>query len=205
MSEGALTARLQSYAPSVKHTNACPQICDLLTTSPNNLNGPLFPFKTELFQSRLLKTRQKLNSGEPLLIYVICTPEKCFNLSAIGCFALNISEKVAEGFDFQTFQKCSGLTAGKTNRRSWKTNRGVGKSIGGVVGTIGANGFCVGPMKTRVQAKPRRGCKPSAQGKRAKRPAPWVLSRGVRCAPGGGKSSDRSVQIHRQRRVKFPM
>ena len=137
-------------------------------------------------------------------IYVFFRSKKCFNPSAFCFFVLSVNAKWAEGFENQTFQHVSAVQ-GKPIGGVGKSIGGVGKPIGGVVGTIGANGFCVGPMKTRVQAKPRRGCKPSAQGKRAKRAAPWVQSRGVRCAPGGGKSSDRSVQIHRQRRVTFPM
>ena len=56
------------------------------------------------------------------------------------------------------------------------------------------------PRKRRqaFNAKPRRGCKHPAQGKRAKRATPWVRQRGFRYAPGGGKSSDRSVQTRRR-------
>ena len=49
-----------------------------------------------------------------------------------------------------------------------------------------------------VQRAPRRGNKLPAQGKRAQRATPWVRQTGFRCAPGGGKSSNRGVQIERQ-------
>ena len=42
-------------------------------------------------------------------LYAISTLEKLFNLSASLRFSLSIREKVAEGFDFQTFQNCSTL------------------------------------------------------------------------------------------------
>ena len=42
-------------------------------------------------------------------LYAISTLEKLFNLSASLCFSLSIRGKVAEGFDFQTFQNCSTL------------------------------------------------------------------------------------------------
>ena len=42
-------------------------------------------------------------------LYAISTLEKLFNLSALLRFSLSIREKVAERFDFQTFQNCSTL------------------------------------------------------------------------------------------------
>ena len=42
-------------------------------------------------------------------LYAISTLEKLFNLSASLCFSLSIRGKVAERFDFQTFQNCSTL------------------------------------------------------------------------------------------------
>ena len=42
-------------------------------------------------------------------LYAISTLEKLFNLSASLCFSMSIRGKVAEGFDFQTFQNCSTL------------------------------------------------------------------------------------------------
>ena len=44
-------------------------------------------------------------------LYAISTLEKLFNLSASLCFSLSIRGKVAEGFDFQTFQHCSAMNA----------------------------------------------------------------------------------------------
>ena len=44
---------------------------------------------------------------------------------------------------------------------------------------------------TRIVRAPRRGNELTAQGKRAKRAAPWVGPKGFRYAPGGGKSNDR--------------
>ena len=46
---------------------------------------------------------------EKALLYAILTLEKSFNLSAACCFALVFIEKVAEEFDFQTFQHCSAV------------------------------------------------------------------------------------------------
>ena len=42
-------------------------------------------------------------------LYAISTLEKLFNLSASLRFSLSIKGKVAERFDFQTFQNCSTL------------------------------------------------------------------------------------------------
>ena len=46
---------------------------------------------------------------EKALLYAISTLEKSFNLSANCRFALVFIEKVAEWFDFQTFQHCSAI------------------------------------------------------------------------------------------------
>ena len=46
---------------------------------------------------------------EKALQYAILTLEKSFNLSAAYRFALGFSAKVAEEFDFQTFQHCSAV------------------------------------------------------------------------------------------------
>ena len=43
------------------------------------------------------------------IIYVFLTPKKCFNPSAFFRNLLKISVKVAERFDFQTFQHCSAI------------------------------------------------------------------------------------------------
>ena len=56
-----------------------------------------------------------------------------------------------------------------------------------------------------VQRAPRRGNKLPAQGKRAQRATPWVRLEGFRYAPGGGKSSDRDVQIERTGRSFTPV
>ena len=56
-----------------------------------------------------------------------------------------------------------------------------------------------------VQRAPQRGNKPPAQGKRAQRATPWVRLEGFRYAPGGGKSSDRDVQIERTGRSFTPV
>ena len=46
---------------------------------------------------------------EKALLYAILTLEKSFNLSATCRFALGFSAKVAERYDFQTFQHCSAI------------------------------------------------------------------------------------------------
>ena len=66
-----------------------------------------------------------------------------------------------------------------------------------------AEGFALVPRQTAIprkrrqafNAKPRRGCKLPAQGKRAQRATPWVLSRRKRYAPGGGKSHGRNASV----------
>ena len=46
---------------------------------------------------------------EKALLYAFLIPEKSFNVSAACLFALGFIAKVAEGFDFQTFQHCSAV------------------------------------------------------------------------------------------------